>query len=150
MCVYYQFCFITGDTGSVEWRHDNNSIIIVSTSIEQCQNIVNRLKQKRMRKWCIELCSSNPESALILINNLDQLAMRELSVEVTSLDSICMSMLSKKFTKVKKLLFKFSSLPPGSIKEASEALNLLPLHLKGYFCGMFLSQMMMYFVCLNC
>ena len=137
MCVHNFLCFIIGDSGSVDWRHDNNSILIVSPSIAQCENITSRLKQEhKIRKeslWCIKLRSSTTESALVLIDNLDQLAVRELCIEDTTMDSMCMSTLSKNFTKVKNLLFKSSSIPTGSIKEVSDALAQPSTLLEGLF-----------------
>ena len=87
---------------------------------------MSRLKREKTKRenslWRIELRSSRTESALILIDNLDHLAVRELCIEDTSLDSRCISTLSEKFTKVKKLLLNSSSLPTGSIKEVIFAL----------------------------
>ena len=81
--------------------------------------------------WRIELRSSTTESAQVLIDNLDQFAVRELYIEDTSLDERCISMLSTKFTKVKKLLFNSSSLPTGSIKQVSYALAHTDTSLEG-------------------
>ena len=83
--------------------------------------------------WRIELRSSTTESAQVLIDNLDQFAVRELYIEDTSLDKRCISTLSKKFTKVKKLLFISSSLPTGSIKQVSYALAHTDTSLEGLF-----------------
>ena len=83
--------------------------------------------------WRIELRSSSTESALVLIDNLDQFAVRELYIEDTSLDERCISTLSTKFTKVKKLLFISSSLPTGSIKEVISALAHTNTSLEGLF-----------------
>ena len=134
MCLLYLLCFTTGDIGNVYWRHDDNSVSIMSPSTEQCKNIVSRLKrEQKKKKWRIELRSSTTDNALILISNLDQFAVRELSIEDTLLDSMCMSMLSKKFIKVKKLLFKSSSLPTGSIKQVSDVLAHSDTSLEGLF-----------------
>ena len=98
---------------------------------------MSRLKrEKKIREkslWRIELRSSTSESALVLIDNLDQFAVRELSIEDTSLDSRCVSMLAKKFTKVKKLLFNSSSLPTGSIQQVIYALADTNTSLEGLF-----------------
>ena len=98
---------------------------------------MSRLKQeKEINKkslWRIELRSSATESARVLIDNLDQFAVRELSIEDTSLDSIYISTLAKKFTKVKKLLFNSSSLPNNSIKQVSNALEHTDTSLEGLF-----------------
>ena len=133
----YYLCFITGDISSVDFRHDENSVLVISPTTEQCENIVSRLKrEKEIREeslWRIELRSSTTESAQVLIDNLDQFAVRELSIEDTTLDKRCITMLSKKFTKVKKLLFNSSSLPTGSIKQVSYALALINTSLEGLF-----------------
>ena len=98
---------------------------------------MSRLKREKTIKekslWRIELRSSTTESALVIIDNLDQFAVRELSIEDTSLDEKCISTLSKKFTKVKKLLFKSSSLPTGSIQQVIYALTHAETLLEGLF-----------------
>ena len=134
MCTILTLFYTTGDIGNVYWRHDDNSVSIMSPSTKQCENIVSRLKQKqKMRDWRIELRSLTTESALVLIDNLDQFTVRELSIENTSLDSMCMSMLSKKVIRMKKLLFKSSSLPGGSIKQVSDTLTHPSTSLEGLF-----------------
>ena len=124
MCRYYYICFITGDTERVEWRDDDNGVLMISPSAEQCRNIVSRLIKEEQpgKEWHIELRSSSPENALIIINDLDKFSVRELCIDSTSLDSRCMSTLSTKFTKVKKLMFKHFTLPAGGIKHVSDAL----------------------------
>ena len=98
---------------------------------------MSRLKrEKEIREkslWRIELRLSTAESALVLIDNLDQIAVRELSIEDTSLDEKCISTLAKTFTKVKKLLFNSSSLPIGSIKHVVDALAHTNTSLEGLF-----------------
>ena len=96
--------------------------------------MVSRLKQEeKTRKWHIELHSSTTESALLIIDSLDQFIVRELSIEETSLDTMCMSLLSKKVIKVKKLLLMSSSFPTGSIKEVINALKDPNILLEGIF-----------------
>ena len=98
---------------------------------------MSRLKEeKEIREeslWRIELRSSTTESALVLIDNLDQFAVRELCIEDTLLDNRCILTLATKFTKVKKLLFISSSLPTGSIKQVSYALAHTDTSLEGLF-----------------
>ena len=98
---------------------------------------MSRLKREKTLKekslWRIELRSSTTESALVLIGNLDQFAVRELSIEDSSLDERCILTLSKKFTKVKKLLLNSSSLPTGSIKQVFYALAHTDTSLEGLF-----------------
>ena len=74
------------------------------------------------KKWRIELRSSSPENALIIINDLDRFSVKELCIDETPLDSMCVLTLSRKFTKVKKLMFKYFTLPAGGIKQHSDAL----------------------------
>ena len=80
------------------------------------------IKERPGKEWCIELRSSSPENALIIISSLNKFSVRELCIDDTKLDSICVSTLSTKFTKLKKLIFKHLILPDGSIKQVSEAL----------------------------
>ena len=134
MCIILTLFYTIGDIGNVYWRLDDNSVSIKSPSTEQCENIVNRLKQEqKMRDWRIELRLLTTESALVVIDNLDQFTVRELSIENTSLDSMCMSMLSKKVIRMKKLLFKSSSLHAGSIKQVIDTLAHPSTSLKGLF-----------------
>ena len=97
---------------------------MISPNAEQCKNIVSRLIKEEQpgKEWRIELRSSSPENALIIISNLDRFSVRELCIDDTPLDSSCMSTLSRKFTKVKKLMFKHFTLPAGGIKQVSDAL----------------------------
>ena len=97
---------------------------------------MSRLKREKKREkslWRIELRSSTADSALVIIDNFDQFAVRELSIEDSSLDERCISTLAKKFTKVKKLLFKSSSLPIGSIQQVIDALAHTDTSLEGLF-----------------
>ena len=108
----------------VEWRDDDNGVLMISPIAEQCKNIVSRLIKEEQpgKEWRIELRSSSPENALIIISNLERFSVRELCIDDTPLDSMCMSMLSKKLPKVKKLMFKYLTLPAGGIKQVSDAL----------------------------
>ena len=124
MFIYYCICSITGDTERVEWRDDDNGVLIISPTAQQCRNIVSRLikEEQSGKEWHIELRSSSPENALIVISDLDKFSVRELCIDDTPLDSMCMSTLSRKLTKVKKLMFKHFTLPAGGIKLVSNAL----------------------------
>ena len=95
---------------------------------------MSRLKKEKQRgkEWRIELCSSSSKNAFIIISSLDEFSVRELCIDDTPLDSMCMSMLSKKFTKLKKLLFKYLIFPAGGIKQLSDALITITLHWKHY------------------
>ena len=98
---------------------------------------MSRLKrEKKIREtspWRIELRSSTTESAQVLIDNLDQFAVKELSIEDTSLDNRCILTLAEKFTKVKKLLFNSSSLPNGGIQQVLYAVAHTDTSLEGLF-----------------
>ena len=108
----------------VEWRDDDNGVLMISPTAEQCKNIVSRLIKEEQpgKEWHIELRSSSPENALIIISNLERFSVRELCIDDTPLDSMCMSILSKKLPKVKKLMFKYFNLPASGIKQVSDAL----------------------------
>ena len=47
-------------------------------------------------KWWIHLSTSSNESALVVINHLNDFKLRGLDIEVTPLDSDCTTALSKK------------------------------------------------------
>ena len=98
---------------------------------------MSRLKREKKTRekslWRIELRSSTTESALVLIDNLDQFAVRELCIEDTSLDSRCVLTLAMKFTKVKKLLINSSSLPMGSIQQVFYGLAPINASLEALF-----------------
>ena len=43
LCACITDCFITGDTERVEWRDDDNSVLTISPTTKQCENIVSKL-----------------------------------------------------------------------------------------------------------
>ena len=131
MCVHYIYIltlFITGHTGRVEWRDDIKSVWLISPTIEQCEEVVSRLiteQQTKGSRWRINLRSSSPESALVIISNLSKCAVMTLDIHSTPLDSICISTLSAELQTTNKtminLILRFSSLT-GGIKQISDAL----------------------------
>ena len=131
ICVYYIYIltlFITGHTGRVEWRDDIESVWLISPTIEQCEEVVSRLiteQQTKGSRWEINLRSSSPESALVIISNLSKCAVWGLDIHSTPLDSICMSTLSAELQITNKtminLILRYSSLT-GGIKQISDAL----------------------------
>ena len=131
ICVYYIYIltlFITGHTGRVEWRDDIENVWLISPTIEQCEEVVSRLineQQTKGSRWDINLRSSSPESALVIISNLSKCAVRTLDIHSTPLDNICMSTLSAELQTTNKtmitLILRYSSLN-GGIKQISDAL----------------------------
>ena len=131
ICVYYIYIltlFITGHTGRVEWRDDIKYVWLISPTIEQCEEVVSRLikeQQTKGSRWCINLRSSSPESALVIISNLSKCAVWRLDIHSTPLDSICMSTLSAELQTANKtmidLFLSYCSLT-GGIKQISDAL----------------------------
>ena len=131
MCVHYIYIltlFITGRTGRVEWRDDIEIVWLISPTIEQCEEVVSRLikeQQTKGSRWRINLRSSSPESALVIISNLTKCAVRTLDIHSTPLDSMCMSTLSAELQTTNKtivrLYLRYSSLT-GGIKQISDAL----------------------------
>ena len=131
ICVHYIYIltlFITGHTGRVEWRDDIKNVWLISPTIEQCEEVVSRLikeQQTKGSRWCINLRSSSPESALVIISNLSKCAVITLDIHSTSLDSICISTLSAELQTTNKtmtsLILRYSSLT-GGIKQISDAL----------------------------
>ena len=131
ICVHYIYIltlFITGHTGRVEWRDDIKSVWLISPTIEQCEEVVSRLiaeQQTKGSRWCINLRSSSPESALVFISNLSKCAVRTLDIHSTLLDNICISTLSAELQTTNKamiyLILRYSSLT-GGIKQISDAL----------------------------
>ena len=56
----------------------------------------NHLKTEQTRKdWSIRLITSSPESALVVINNLNEYIMRAFYINQTPLDNTCVSALSE-------------------------------------------------------
>ena len=110
ICVYYIYIltlFITGHTGRVKWRDDIKNVWLISPTIEQCEEVVSRLIKKQQTKgsrWCINLRSSSPESALVIISNLSKCAVRTLDIHSTPLDSVCMSTLSTELQTTNKTM----------------------------------------------
>ena len=130
ICVHYIYIltlFITGHTGRVEWRDDIENVWLISPTIEQCEEVVSRLieQQTKGSRWCINLRSSSPESALVIISNLSKCAVWGLDIHSTPLDSICISTLSAELQTTNKtmihLVLRYPSLT-GGIKQISDAL----------------------------
>ena len=131
ICVYYIYIltlFITGHTGRVEWRDDIENVWLISPTIEQCEEVVSRLikeQQTKGSRWRIDLRSSSPESAPVIITNLSKCAVWTLDIHSTPLDSICMSTLSAELQTTNKtmtnLTLSYCSLT-GGIKQISDAL----------------------------
>ena len=98
------------------------------TNYEQCEEVVSRLikeQQTKGSRWYINLRSSSPESALVIISNLSKCAVWTFDIHSTPLESICMSTLSAELQTTNKtminLILHYSSLP-GDIKQISDAL----------------------------
>ena len=75
LCVYYTIyylCFITGETGSVEWKDDDNVISLSRPSAVESEDVISKLiKEQETGKECnIRLTSSSPESTIIIITIL--------------------------------------------------------------------------------
>ena len=131
ICVHYIYIltlFITGHTGRVEWRDDIENVWLISPTIEQCEEVVSRLiteQQTKGSRWDINLRSSSPESALVILSNLSKCAVETLDIHSTPLNSICMSTLSAELQTTNKtmieLVLRYSSLT-GGIKQISDAL----------------------------
>ena len=131
ICVHYIYIltlFITGHTGRVEWRDDIKNVWLISPTIEQCEEVVSTLiteQQTKGSRWYINLRSSSPESALVIISNLSKCAVKRLDIHSTPLDNICMSTLSAELQATNKtmtsLILRYSSLT-GGIKQISDAL----------------------------
>ena len=131
ICVHYIYIltlFITGHTGRVEWRDDIENVWLISPTIEQCEEVVSRLieeQETKRSRWRINLRSSSPESALVIISNVSKCAVGALDIHSTPLDSICMSTLSAELQTTNKTminLYLHYSLLTGGIKQISDAL----------------------------
>ena len=125
--VHYIY-ILTGHTGRVEWRDDIKNVWPFSPTIEQCEEVVSKLMKEQQTKgsrWRINLRSSSPESALVIISNLSKCAVWTLDIHSTPLDNICMSTLSAELQTTNKtminLILRYSSLT-GGIKQISDAL----------------------------
>ena len=126
--IYILTLFITGHTGRVKWRDDIENVWLISPTIEQCEEVVSRLiteQQTKGSRWDINLRSSSPESALVIISNLSKCAVMTLDIHSTPLDNICISTLSAELQTTNKtmigLILRYSSLT-GGIKQISDAL----------------------------
>ena len=63
---------------------------------KQADEVMNHLKTEQTGKdWSIRLITSSPESALVVINNLNECIMRAFYIDQTPLDSICVLALSE-------------------------------------------------------
>ena len=122
----YLLCFITGDTGSVQWRDDGNSVWLTRPSVVESEDVISKLikEQQTGKEWSIRLISSSPESTAVIISNLNKCTVRNLYIYYTSLDSKCVSILSEilKTNKRIKILWLQSSSLTGGIKQVSDSL----------------------------
>ena len=126
--IYILTLFITGHTGRVEWRDDIEIVWLISPTIEQCEEVVSTLikeQETKGNRWRINLRSSSPESALVIISNLSKCPVITLDIHSTPLDTICMSALSAELQTTNKtmigLFIRYCSLT-GGIKEISDPL----------------------------
>ena len=74
--------------------------------------VMNHLKTEQTGKdWSICLITSSPESALVVINNLNEYIMRAFYIDKTPLDSICVLALSEilKTNRTMKRIYFISS-----------------------------------------
>ena len=86
---------------------------------------MNHLKTEQTGKdWSIRLITSSPESALVVINNLNECIMRAFYIDQTPLDSTCVSALSEilKANRTMKRIYFISSPLTGGIKPLTDAL----------------------------
>ena len=88
-----KFYFIIQDAGNVQWI--DTVIELISPSIKQCKEVVSQLdEQQTDKEWSIYLYSSSPESAYVILNDLNMFSVVSLDFVATSLDDNCMSKLS--------------------------------------------------------
>ena len=124
--LYLNFCFITGDTGSVQWNDEDNTVSLTRPSVAESEDVISKLikEQQTGKEWSIRLSSLSPESTAVIINNLNKCTVGSLDVVTTSLDIKCVSILSeilKTNKTIKTLWIQFSSLT-GGIKQVSDSL----------------------------
>ena len=123
--IYY-LCFITGDTGRVEWSRYHNIVRLARPSIIQSEDVMSKLskEQRTGKEWWISLSSSHPESTAVIINNLNNCRVGGLNIENTLLDRKCVSILSEilKANKTIKTLVLQSSSLAGGIKQVNDSL----------------------------
>ena len=128
MCtiLYTNSVFLTGDTGSVQWRDDDNFVWLTRPSVVQCKDVISKLinEQQTGKEWSIYLYSSSPESTAVIINDLNKCIVWRLNIENTPLDSKSVSILSEilKTNKTIKTLWLDSSSLTGVIKQVSDSL----------------------------
>lgn len=120
-----KFFIITGD---VKWYDDINKVDLTSPTIKQCQDILIKIKEEQTagnEPFSIELRSSSLESALLIIQNLNECGVKGFDIYKTPLDNICTSELSEvlKINKTMKRLYLSSSPLSGGIKPVTTALS---------------------------
>ena len=116
----------TGVIGKVQWRDHDDSVILTRPSVLQSEDVMKKLKEQQTeKKWSINLfCSSSSESITVIINNLNNCNVWRLDIQDTSLNSMCVSILSEilKTNKTIKTLELQSSSLTGGIKQVSDSL----------------------------
>lgn len=120
--IVNKFYFILQDAGNVQWR--DTVVELTAPSIKQCKEVVDQLNEQQTDKeWSIYLHSSSPESAYIILNDLNLLSVVRLDFVTTSLDENCMSKLSDSLaTNNTMKTLRFTSSLSGGIKQVVDAL----------------------------
>ena len=100
--------------------------MLTRPSVVESEDVISKLikEQQTGKKWSINLYSSSPESAAVIINNLNKCTVWSLDIWHTSLDSKCVSILSEilKTNKTINRLWLDSSSLTGGIKQVSDSL----------------------------
>ena len=89
---------------------------------KQADEVMNHLKTEQTGKdWSICLITSSPESALVVINNLNEYIMRALYINQTPLDNTCVSALSE-ILKTNRTMKRINFISSPLIKPLMDAL----------------------------
>ena len=98
LCVLYSKydLLYIGDSGSVEWESD--SVILTSSTVAECKEVIHQLKQRQDTTWEIELKSLSSQSLLTLLNAINECQVRSLSIGNTHFDSNCVGQLTQVVT----------------------------------------------------
>ena len=123
LCVIIHVTCLIGDPGSIQWGY--NYVDLSSATTKQADEVMNHLKTEQTGKdWSIRLISSSPDSALVVINNLNECIMRAFYIDQTPLDNTCVSALSEilKTNRTMKRIYFISSPLTGGIKPLTDAL----------------------------
>ena len=105
---------------------ENDRVILTSSTVAECKEVIHQLKRQQHRTWSIELNRLSPQSLLTVLNDINECQVWGLYIYNTHIDSNCASQLSQVVTynkAMKVLRLFFSPLLPDTYHLLTTALT---------------------------